>query len=234
VNDRFLYPNEDRLPHLGSELCRMFSQMPGVVRVIIFGSLARDEWDRWSDLDLLIITASADQFWPVFSQLVQLKPVLHHSFFTLRAEGDGAYVLGNVFVDESVFHCLDLNFLSFAQFQERDALHRFGPTRTLYRSDNTPYGFVSDAPQAPETLHDDPIEKRINDAMHFMKKALKKVLRQKATDSELRPLVDHLSTILKDYPEDIVVPRGHLGYLAHTYVKIAEALLGLADKSQQT
>jgi hypothetical protein len=104
-------------------------------------------------------------------------------------------------------------------------LQRFGQLRTLYDKVELYVADERDRGLPAGILLDDPVEKRINEAMHFTKKALKKVLRQQATRDELRPFVDHLTSVMRDYPADIRVPGGQIGYVAHTYLDMAEALL---------
>jgi predicted nucleotidyltransferase len=224
-----LYPDPAHLPLLLNDLTAFFSQQSSVAQVFAFGSLARQEWDRWSDLDVLVITTAQREFKPVFAQLSQCKPILHHSFFTLRPNMDGAYVLGNVFVDESVFHCVDLNFLSVAQAQVPDALLRFGPLLLLYSHE--PLIVHSDVELSSGFHTEDPTEKRINDAMHFTKKALKKVLRRQGSADDLQARVDYLTTILQDYPGDIVTPGGRIGQLAQTFIDMAT--LALTDRRRE-
>lgn len=192
---------------------------------MVFGSLARNEWDRWSDVDLIVVTSTQAQFEEVFTRFLQWKPILHHSPLTLRAEADGAYILGNVFVDESVFHCLDLNFLSVTQVQLPAALQRFKQLQTLYSAKDTPVDDERELIQSLSPPAEDPVEKRINEAFHFTKKTLKKVLRHKATIEELQPFANHLMSVMQDYPADIVVPGGRIGHLAHTYLEMTQALL---------
>jgi predicted nucleotidyltransferase len=217
-----LYPDAERLPHLANELSSFFARMPSVVRVMVFGSLARGEADRWSDLDLIVVTSSRAHFQPVFARLPQFKPIMHHTPFTLHTDSDAAYVLGIVFTGESVFHCLDLNFLTAAQAQMPGALQRFGVLQTLYTREAE--GTVIYEPVPPRPA-EDPVEKRINEAMHFTKKALKKLLRGKGTREELRPFADHLKSVLDDYPEGIIVPGGSIGLLAHSILDLAEVAL---------
>jgi predicted nucleotidyltransferase len=130
-----VYPDQNALARLLKELTEFFAQFPSVNRIFILGSMARGNWDRWSDIDLLIVTqAGFEQQWQIFDSLRQFKPILHHHPF-ISVEPSGGFVPGIVFEKESVFHILDLNFMTFTEFQSPQALDRFGPIRNLFAAE---------------------------------------------------------------------------------------------------
>ncbi len=146
-------------------MSQYFARFPFVNRVLVFGSLARGEGDRWSDVDILVVTAGGStQHWRLFAGLRQRKPILHHYIFTPRVEPVGGNVLGIVFRDESVFHNLDLNFMSSSEFLLPDALERFGYVKELYVADRRHPVSGKDVPY-PEVVID-PDERRIGLGIH--------------------------------------------------------------------
>ena len=210
-------------PHeLMLELKAIFSSVIGVSRLYAFGSMARGDWDRWSDIDLLIVTAFEGQFLGVWEAFHAAKPVIHHHPFS-RAEPSGAHALGNVFEGESVFHCLDLNFLTEAEANMSSALERFGPMKELYRFE-TPA--ASDAlDETPFIQELSPAEEAISFNIHFTKKNVKRLLRGHDVRAEVNKYADLLRRQMAVYPPDYRVVGGNIGYVAHTYLAIVDELL---------
>jgi hypothetical protein len=204
------------------EIKELFMMLPFVARVCVFGSLARDEWDRWSDIDMIVVTANQSDFRKVHQHLSQHKSIFHHSGFMMPI---GWCVLGNVFEGESIFHCLDLNFMTLSEYQTEGTLTRFGHISELYsatidsvKDDISPTADAENAQNAENT--------RIYEAVHFTKKAAKKLLRKTGTVEELQRCLAQLKFTMRDYPENFTVPSGAIGRLAQNYIDIAERLLG--------
>jgi predicted nucleotidyltransferase len=213
-----LFPDKSALLNLKTTLCAALAKMPQVYRIMLFGSFAREDYDAWSDLDMLVVTAYQRDFWQVFLQLTHLKSVIHCSPFNPNVQPCGAFILGNVFADESVFHCVDLNFLSLAQLRQSDSLARFGLLQVVFNRDEAEIPLVEDRPTDPPPEHPD--EKRIANAQHFTKKALKKYLRQRGTLDDVYHFANYLEAIMQDYPPDMMVSGGNIGYVAHQYLEM--------------
>lgn len=213
-----LNPNPTSLPRLFTEVCDCLSRLPNVAHILSFGSLARNAADRWSDLDLIVITAEQNQQQHLFTHLARHKSILHHGP-SGYAQPSGSYILGIVFTDESIFHCLDLNCLSLPEYNIPGTLNRFGQTVLLYSRQSPLIALPLDLTISPITEHAD--EKRINEALHFTKKTLKRALRKTSSIAELRQRADYLQQVMADYPPVITFPSGHIGQLAHCYLKLA-------------
>jgi len=218
-----LYPDPQRLWRLMHKVQTLFEQCPVIARLFVFGSLARRDADRWSDLDMLVVTQRSCQFRAAFDHLRRHTTILHHNPFTLNTETAGGHVLGIIWAGESVFHCLDLNFLTMDDLKSAESLRRFGEISVLIQSDgisdSPPYETVNaDAENADNT-------RIYGGGIHFTKKAIKKLIRQRGTPEEVRQRLEILKTIMHDYPADFMVPSGAIGQLAHTYIAIAEHLL---------
>jgi predicted nucleotidyltransferase len=218
-----VYPDQTALPRLLKELTEFFAQFPTVKRIFTFGSMASGDWDRWSDIDLLIVAQSGSgQQWQLFNELVRHKPILHHHPF-VSMEPSGGFVPGIAFEDESPFHMLDLNFISLAQYHSPQALERFGELRELYSS---PEGHLeSNAVSSRKLETENPDERRIGAGIHWTKKAIKKTLRRSENSDELAATSTRLKEIMLDYPEDIRTPGGNICLLARKYIEIADFLL---------
>ena len=50
------FPDERAPQRLLTQLCSVLWQYPNVGSIAAFGSLAGGSWDRWSDVDLVVIT----------------------------------------------------------------------------------------------------------------------------------------------------------------------------------
>lgn len=197
--------------------------MSCVQRVLVFGSFAREQSDRWSDIDILVVTTNRGQFREVFSGLAEYKPIVWRGRFVPQVQPFGGNILGIVFDGESVFHNVDLNFMTLAEYHKPDALNRFGVLKELYAS-AAPISAADnrDIPTA-EPEHSD--NWRIFEAFHFTKKAIKQILRGAAAYDELHQRSDQLRRILNDYAPDVKTPFGKIGWLAHEYLAMAETLL---------
>lgn len=185
--------------------------------------MARGDWDRWSDVDLLIVTqAGSGQQWQLFNLLRQHKPILHHHPFILM-EPSGGFMPGIAFEDESVFHFLDLNFMALDEFQSPQSLERFGSLRDLYNfNGNRP---KKDEHSSYTHVAENPDEKRIGMGLHWVRKAIKKTLRGVDNWEELTATSTRLKEIIEDYPEDVLTPGGNICRLTRHYIEIAHYLL---------
>ncbi|MCP4427106.1 MAG: nucleotidyltransferase domain-containing protein [Chloroflexi bacterium] len=219
-----VYPDETAPARLLEELTGFFAQFPVINQILTFGSMARGGWDRWSDVDLLVVThGGSGQQWRLFNRLRQYKPILHHHPFVLM-EPSGGFIPGIAFEDESVFHLLDLNFISLSEFQSPGALERFSPMRNLFVSNvNNP---ESDECPPYKPIAENQDEKRIGMGLHWVKKAVKQVLRGSDNYDKLVKTSTHLKEIMADFPKDILTPGGNICQLARRYVEIADFLSG--------
>ena len=232
------HPNVNAASRLMQETTDHFASYPFVNHVLLFGSFARGESDRWSDVDMLVVTnGGTSQQWQLFDGLRQHKPILHHHIFTPHAEPAGGNVLGIVFKNESVFHNLDLNFMSLTQFSLQNSLDRFGPTKKLYasnshnmsfprRRESTNLASLDTHPHTHDMLVISSDETRIGMGIHWTKKAIKRVLRGDGNIDELIKAFARLKEIMQDSPKDMPTSRGNICRVARTYIKIADQVLG--------
>ncbi len=217
-----VYPDAQKPMILLREVSSIFTQIPYVSHIYIFGSLVGVHWDRWSDIDMLVVTQKQKQFYEVWEHLHRAKPVLHHHPLSAGLPS-GRHILGNVFIDESVFHCLDLNFLTACEHQQPGVLDRFGSLREIYRTTDSMTVQDEDVLSQLQELTDD--ERRISIGMHFTKKAAKKILRGEPAYDDLKHNSDDLRMIMRNYPADYQVIGGEIGKVAQTYLTIADYLL---------
>lgn len=144
-----VYPDENGPTRLLKELSEFFTQFSCVNRIFCLGSMARGDWDRWSDIDMLVVTqAGFEQQWQIFDKLRQFKPILHHHAF-VSMEPAGGFIPGIAFENESVFHMLDLNFISLTEYQSPQALESCQKGFARLR----PYGLVGNDINTIERNH---------------------------------------------------------------------------------
>lgn len=217
------YPDATRPATLIDEIKAILTQLPFISHIYVFGSLARREADRWSDIDMLVVTQTHQQFWDAWQHLHSAKPILHHHPFS-EVEPIGGHVLGNVFIGESVFHCLDLNFLTTEEHQTHGVGERFGHLEMVYYNlDDLPLASTQDRRPFQQTLTSD--EEKISIGIHFTKKHIKKVLRGQPAHDELQKFADGLSVLMQDYSFDYQVVGGKIGEVAEAYLWIADYIL---------
>jgi hypothetical protein len=195
------------------------------------GSLATDTWDRWSDIDMIVVArGGAPAYWALFTRLARHKPVLHHNAFQPRVEPAGANLLGVTFADESVFHLLDLNFLSPSEYGSPADMARFGPVRELYVALDHSTGVVAVPaepvpPPASGLTTEDPDEMQVWVPLHFTHKAIRRLLRGCEVREELDSNATRLRNVLSAYPDGIPTARGDICPIAHTFLRMTEHLL---------
>ncbi len=232
--DRLAFPDPNRACQLTAELTKFFAGLPYVARILLFGSLARNTDDRWSDIDLLVVTRSTTDRRLLYNDLRKHKPMMYHHPFTPYVEPSGGNLLGTVFFDESVFHNLDLNFLSQTEYENSEALKRFGLFQELYVCESGSFGMTKGDSGTQSPTHSYPIdeaEERIEIALHWTKKAVKKFLRGTGSQEELLKTRSTLKQVLQGFPNGLSLPNGDICQLAYVYINIAEHLLASQGRS---
>jgi hypothetical protein len=147
-----------------------------------------------------------------------------------QTEPSGGHVLGIIFEDASVFHCVDLNLMTVREYQAAGSFERFGAIKELYQSDTNPTPGAQDQAEIASEI-EDPDEARIKVGIHFTKKAAKKVLRGEDALADLRQWAAHLKLVMADYP---VVADRPIVRLAQIYVEIADLLLQNDEPGQHS
>jgi predicted nucleotidyltransferase len=217
-----LYPSADAVLALLDEVTRVLVQSSLVRTIMCFGSVARGTPDRWSDIDLIVVTDTRRAFVDVLDCLQQHKPIVHRNQFVPYAEPSGGHILGILFEGCSVFHCIDLNLLTWQEYTAAELLARFGVTKEIYHS------AVVVMPEHDTEIaaeEEDPTEAEIKWRVHFTKKLIKKVLRGENRRDELAKYAALLRDVMRDYPADLMIAGRRIGYLATTYLQMADRLL---------
>ena len=173
-----VYPDVGGPQRLLYEIGTFFLDFACVDKVFGFGSWSRGQWDRWSDIDiLLIVKGEVSHYGRLFTALSEFKPILYHGTLTPYVEPAGGNLLGIVFRDESVFHWLDLNFLTHEDYRVQANLERFGPLRELASTNASPNGSLPPAVDYPrQMLSADElvVEQSIFSQLFWTRKAVKK------------------------------------------------------------
>jgi predicted nucleotidyltransferase len=86
---------------------------PVVSRVAVFGSLAQDSHDGWSDIDVLCVVPDENGAWQAASALRDALIVRWHGQFSNVRLPSGRHW----FYGESVFHSLDLSFCNAVDYE---------------------------------------------------------------------------------------------------------------------
>ncbi len=226
-----LYPDPARPQQTAETLCHFFSELPFVYQVVVFGSLAQGSSDRWSDIDLLVVTQGKADYQALLESLREYKPVLYHAPIRQSVEHPGRHALGIVFKDESIFHNLDLNFMSLSEYNCVGALDWFGPKVDYYIGSAWEKQVTSEYPARGSTPAGDfeiapsTDELRIDSACYWTKRALRRVLRTKQGLGELEKRCVELKEVMHSFPDSCLTPGRNICQLARTYITIAEYVL---------
>jgi len=227
-----IYPLENRPKTLQQDIVQLLAELDYVQAIYSFGSLLGDGWDRWSDIDLIVITSCHAGFYSLKRTLHQAKPIRHHHPL-LPAEPNGHHLLGVIFEDESVFHCVDLNLFTPDEVADRQALERFGAIQLVYKASELPVVVEACDEFSSQRLTAE--EEQISVGIHFTKKHIKRVMRGQPAIDELRKWSDYLRETMRDYSENYQVVGGNIGWIAYRYLGIADDILNnQPDKGQTT
>ena len=220
------YPAPGRPMELAAELGGFFSGFESVAKVCVFGSLARGDHDRWSDIDVLLVVGHAPaQCYSLFRSLQESYPLVHHGYLSLKPEPDGKNVLGCVLEGESVFHVLDLNFVTREDWGVPGALERFGQILELRAAHGNRGNLTMDADGGNPTSEWTPTEQRIWRAMHWVHKGIKKHFRTLMTLDELAERTDDLANVLSQCGGETRTRNGDIGRVAQEFLDLARAVL---------
>lgn len=99
---------------LAMEVVDALRACPAVSRVALFGSIADDTHDGWSDIDVLCVVPDENGAWQAAAALRDTMIVRWHGQFSNVRLPSGRHW----FYGESVFHSLDLSFLNAVDYEE--------------------------------------------------------------------------------------------------------------------
>lgn len=136
----------------------------------------------------------------------------------------GGYLLGVLFMGGSVFHNLDLNFMTIEQHTISENLERFGKLELHYQNSEKTIQLTASVNSQNDDLSITPYEQQLEYAIHWTKKAIKKVLRGQSTVEELHQTSTKLSQLLS-IPNAQWSERGDVCKVANVFLEIAEELL---------
>ncbi len=214
-------PDQYGPQRLSRVFCEFLSSYSCVQQTLLFGSLARGDWDRWSDVDVLtVVDELPHDCYGLFIELAREFPFVHHGSFE-GAESGTMCVLGNVLKRESPFHVLDLNFVSASALDSSVIQERFGPTvKRGTESGERVTGLRVD-PTEPQTED----EQCVWAAMHWVHKGVKKYHRGQVPLEEVEAKAADLRKTLVAYPEGISTANGSITMVAYDILEYAADLL---------
>lgn len=95
------------LQKIVEEIATVLQSLPYVKSIALFGSIAENRADEWSDVDMLVCCDDVDiTKWDAALVLRKAKPVMFYRPFTSARQPSGRYW----FEDESPFNKLDISF----------------------------------------------------------------------------------------------------------------------------
>lgn len=231
--ERLLYPNPQILRHLAAGVAAALGKVRSVRRIALFGSLAEDRADCWSDIDMFVgcEDVAATQ-WSAAAAIRTARPVLFYQTFSTAEQPSGRYW----FVGESPFHKLDITFLSREEYETRrgDMTLNGYPiaVRNIYtaRADDVPAA----SPPVPLTIlqfgeHEIRIQRIIAPLMNSLHSRLRGREMYPNSSGELDLKARMLRESLNGVTRDTVMAGGRIGLLAWQLLEMAECLLQRGD-----
>jgi len=110
-----LYPYVTAPQRVMLDLVDALAACPAVSRIAIFGSLAEQRHDGWSDIDAFCAVEGEDGPWQAAHALRQAIPLRWHGPFNDVPIPSGRHWP----VGESIFHCIDLSFDTPEEFDRK-------------------------------------------------------------------------------------------------------------------
>ena len=222
--DTFLYPNPASPHRTADEVLSVLAEIPCVHRVALFGSLADNRADGWSDIDMIVACDDLeDNAWNAARAITTAKPVLFYRKFTTREQPSGRYW----FAGESIFNRLDISFICLDEYQSYFVDPRlFGheiALREVYASDTTSNTIIDKASNR-FLEHATDYETEIGAYIYFSLEALKHCLRGGGCPDKHIPRIAGLRKAIPNLPRNSMLTNGCIGELAHQVYEMLEHL----------
>jgi hypothetical protein len=114
--DVVLYPYRTTPRRIADDVVAVLASVPEVVAISLFGSLAGEDWDGLSDVDMLAgYDGGEDAAWACAETLRAALPVRYYRTFTGVEQPSGRYW----FWGESAFHKVDVSFYPLTEYERR-------------------------------------------------------------------------------------------------------------------
>ncbi|MCP5094890.1 MAG: nucleotidyltransferase domain-containing protein [Chloroflexi bacterium] len=216
---------------LRDRLVQHLAQFALIQKIYTFGSFARADWDAWSDIDLLLIASRNPTMSELLDNLSSFQILMHRSNFAAQVQPAGGFLLGVLFDGESIFHNLDLNFMTMTQHSTFQNLERFGKLELLYENTEKAIPSTFDVERQYDDYSLVQHEQQLEYAIHWTKKAVKRVLRGDTETEELHQTSANLGQLLST-PNEQWSARGDVCKVAQTFFNIAKELLENFDSAE--
>ncbi|MHB1456709.1 MAG: nucleotidyltransferase domain-containing protein [Armatimonadota bacterium] len=208
-----------KLERIADEVISALKTVPSVRAIALFGSLAAEKADSWSDVDMLVACDDVEASkWIAASALRDAKKVLFYRPFTTAMQPFGRYW----FVGESPFHKIDISFDSVEEYegflQGKDRRGCEIVTREVYRRTTQYTNESNHIPPFPLTIGE--YEQEVGSYIYRSLCSLKSVLRG---GDDTRGFEKLLITA-KEMPRDMVMAGGNIGELLHIVVEIVRSI----------
>ncbi|MHB1157454.1 MAG: DNA-3-methyladenine glycosylase I [Phycisphaerales bacterium] len=170
-----ILPQPDAPHRLADQITTSLSKLPGVQRIAVFGSLATNTADAYSDVDMFVVCDDVPSCsWAAVHALRLAKPVLFYRMFSTDHQPAGRYW----FDDSSPLTRLDISFHTAPDYQQLLATGQYLgyplQTRTLHVASANPIAAVS-VPPAPLVITHD--ETFFGERIYRIVRAVKNALR---------------------------------------------------------
>jgi predicted nucleotidyltransferase len=192
VEQDILFPYRTTPRRIAEDVIAALDGCPAVGRVLLFGSLADDTYDAWSDIDIVCEVEDEGGAWAAAAALREALPVRWHGPFGSATPPRGRHW----FEGESLFHSLDLSFETASRLEEiaREGLN------------GVPVRFREVAAGRPQRVAMLPPPARVSDeyefthALHLLLRGIRAYLRGGGGWSDVSARMPDLEAALKGLP----------------------------------
>lgn len=202
----------------------MLSELPCIRRIALFGSLAENRADRWSDVDMQVVCDDVEHNrWVASTVIVSAFPVLYYRRFTAVDPPAGRYW----FVGESPFHRVDIGFISMDEYEAyKENREYYGHDITLVEVYASDAGEIIADPVHPACFTEPATEyeTEIGSYLYFSIRALKQHLRGECVKEKDLVRIAKLRELMPSIPRDITMSGGCIGELAHQVYEMLDHL----------
>jgi hypothetical protein len=213
--------NNQAADQLAEKIVKLLAPMPEVKAISLFGSLAEDRADCWSDVDMHVACATEAGRWAAAAAIRAGKPVEFYRTFTGGVQPSGRYW----FTDESPFQKIDVSFFTVDEYQAMQAhpvVLRYPITlKEIYTRPDTAASEMLSVME-PSSLDFTAEETEIGRWVYRLSLSAKARARGKADGQYLEDDIAGLQTVYGDRPPDFVTGSGQLGRLVARILAYAE------------
>lgn len=217
------------LSYITNKITFSLIDQPYVRAITLFGSLADDSADKYSDIDMLVVCDNVDQTrWHAASIIRSVMPVMYYRKFSAVDQPSGRYW----FKGESLFNRLDISFVAVNEYESiKKDRSRFGidiVLKELYVNPNCRFFIL---PEIKVNLLNISIkETEIGLWVYRMLNGMKEYMRGEQPNRNPFEVIKEMESFVNEISRGTVMAGGDIGEMVYSVLDIFNTLKEKADR----